>query len=151
MRIHSDILTQDDLGTASVTAGVRFIKRSEHNSRKRTHAFEVALSGDASHRSQADREQYGATWDQWGIFLSALFNRDPEMVTPYYTSAADFHFQTNNRFARPLAFSERHRQHRWAHAGIYRNTQGDVTYFQCIGSKTFYCEAEMHRQVTRNG
>lgn len=152
MRIHSNTLTQNDLTIAVNLAGAWFIKRTEHKSRKRSHAFEVALSGDAAHRSQADRDEYGATWDQWGIFLAALFDRDPSMVTPDYRDAADFHFQTHERFRDGLPLSERHRQHRWDHAGLYRNTRGeDVTFFVCRGSRGFGCDAETHRIITRRG
>ena len=33
-----------------------------------------------------------------GVFLSVLFDRDPNMVTPYYADAADFHRKTGERF-----------------------------------------------------
>ncbi len=153
MRIHSNVLTQDDLTVAANLAGVWHIKRSEHKSRKRSHAFEVALAGDAAHRSQADRDEFGATWDQWGIYLAALFQRDPAMVATYYADAEDFHFQTHNRFrdGGPGA-KERHRQHRWNHGGVYRNERGqDVTFFECTGSRDFKCTAESHRVIVRRG
>ncbi len=151
MRIHSDKITWSDLSDAARTAGAWFIKQTSHNSRKRSQAFEVALGGDAPHRSQADRDEYAATWDQWGIFLGELYRIDPNLVTPYYRDADDFHFQTFNRFREALPLADRHRRHNWEHAGIYRSGRGDVTFFRCRGSKGFECEAEMHRVITRRG
>lgn len=151
MRIHSDILTQHDLTIASNLAGTWHIRRTNHNSRKRAAAFDVALSGSSPSRAQADREQYAASWDEWGMYLAALYRRDPKMVTPYYADADDFHFQTHNRF-REFDRSEHHNRHNWEHAGIYRRQGGDVTFFICKGSRSHQeCDAEMHRVLFRRG
>lgn len=103
MRIHSDSLTNRDLIDAANIARVEFDRWLDKGSRTRDHAFDVTLFGE-SRRRPNDRgrssgtDKYAATWDQWGVFLSVLYDRDNEMVVPYYDSMADFHYKTDHRF-----------------------------------------------------
>ena len=107
MRIHSDILTNRHLIDAAAVARVDFDQWEDKGSRKRDHAFDVTLTGESRRRpnrgTSADRNHrgYAATWDQWGVFLAALFAIDPNMVTPYYADAEDFAFRTADRFGAP--------------------------------------------------
>jgi hypothetical protein len=109
MRIHSDTLTSLDLFEAAR------ISRTEltyefHGSRSRTRSVDVHLTGESKRRPN-DRgrhlsHEYAATWDQWGVFLAVLFDRDPDMLCgtakrPAYADRADFHFKTSDRF-RPI-------------------------------------------------
>lgn len=105
MRIHSDILAPSDIHRATVAAGMRGVAAevSTHGSRKRRTAYDVILTGTSTHRPNGwyrdrDESAYAATWDEWGMFLSALFEQDPDMVTPYYADANDFHIKTGDRF-----------------------------------------------------
>ena len=98
MRIHtSSNVSHDDILTAASSAEA-WAEITEHGSRKRSHAFEVHLTG-SSKRRNATNTDYAATWDQWGIFIAAVFEIDPEATMTYYTDAADFHYQTGTRFA----------------------------------------------------
>jgi hypothetical protein len=104
MRIHSDDLTHTDLLDAARIARVYFDRQTLHGSRSRDHAFDVILTGESKRRpnrgTSADRynPDYAATWDQWGVFLAVLFERDNEMSVPYYDSYSAFHYQTGHRF-----------------------------------------------------
>jgi hypothetical protein len=121
MRLHTR-LEQADLYNAARHAGVNFAKFTVHGSRKAPRAFEVILTGSASHRSQYRAESYpAATWDEWGIFLAELYRQDPNLSATYYTDALDFHWQTDERF-KTLTPAEQHRQHRWEYGVPYVNT-----------------------------
>jgi hypothetical protein len=104
MRIHSDSLTHDDIHKAARIARVSYGGGgfTKHGSRKRKHAFNVLLTGESRRRpnggSRGAGDDYAATWDQWGVFLAVLFDADPNMVTPHYADAAEFHQRTSNRF-----------------------------------------------------
>lgn len=102
MKIHTDVLTNRDLIDASLIARVEFDKWRDRGSRIRDHAFEVTLFGESrrrpNNRGRFDADQYAATWDQWGVFLAVLFDRDPHMFTPYYADADHFHRATGERF-----------------------------------------------------
>ena len=107
MRIHSDTLTFADLHDAATIARVQFDRWDYKGSRSRDHAFDVTLTGESnrrpnngtSHQTKGS-EDFAATWDQWGVFLGVLFDRDPDMLTPYYADRADFQFKTNARFTK---------------------------------------------------
>lgn len=103
MRIHTDTLTTRDIYEAARIGHADVVVLTEHKSRSRDHAFTVKLEGDSRRRPNGGRtggdgSGYAATWDQWGVFLAVLFDRDPEMVTPYYADAYTFHWQTDFRF-----------------------------------------------------
>jgi len=112
MRIHSDIITWDDLHDARLAAishgeGHVWLDGSKHGSRKRDHAFEVGLEGDGTTNkrrrnpgtSTSNRDLgYAATHDQWGWFLAYLFALDPNMTSVYYDGAEDFHAKTKEAF-----------------------------------------------------
>ena len=101
MRIHTSVLTMSDIHEAARVARVDFGRLNEHGSRTRARAFDVTLTGE-SRRRPNDRGSnpgaYAATWDQWGVFLAVLFDRDPAMVTPYYSDRDDFERKTAYRF-----------------------------------------------------
>lgn len=105
MRIHSDTLTREDIRAAARVARVDFDRFDDKGSRKRSHAFDVTLTGESRRRpnggSSGAGSDYAATWDQWGVFLAVLFETDPDMVTPYYKDAEDFADRTGDRFGAP--------------------------------------------------
>lgn len=103
MRIHTDTLTRRDIFDAAVIARVDLATFTSHGSRSRHHAYTIKLEGESRRRPNGGASGagsgYAATWDQWGVFLGVLFDRDPSMVTPYYADADAFHWQTADRFA----------------------------------------------------
>lgn len=127
MRLHSDILTWNDLLTATRAAGMRgvFMETSEHGSRIRDHAFEVKLTGNSPRRPNGGvrpgKDDHAATWDEWGMFLADLFKIDPGMVAgdsgcPAYDGAENFHKATMGRFE-TLTADDQHRSHKWENIG----------------------------------
>lgn len=117
MRIHSDTLSTLNLLHAAQKTNERFTDHgtfnlmwpTEHGSRKRDHAFEIALEGDGtvskrrrnpgtSWAYRTEEPGYAATWDQWGWFLAELFRRDPNMTTQYYSDVNDFDAKTQYKF-----------------------------------------------------
>jgi len=94
---------------AALPGGVDLDGASMHGSRKRPHAFEVSLvvwdggKGTAHPRRRNfsyghGKEGYAATYDEWGYWLAALYELDPEMIAGPYKSRDDFHAQTNNDY-----------------------------------------------------
>lgn len=106
MRLHTDTLNDFDFYLAARVARVEFSKFSRHGSRSRDHAFDVTLTGESRRRPNAGigsgdhigTDDYAATWDQWGVFLSVLFDLDPSMTSRYYTDREHFHDRTADRF-----------------------------------------------------
>lgn len=132
MRIHTDTLTLQDLYVAAEKARV-WPTFTEHNSRKRDHAFEVKLTGLSRRRPNGGNsgagDDYAATWDQWGVFLGYLYSIDDAMIcNGAYVSDADFDYKTAYRFAldysEPIPFPLDH-DHRWKFSGTPRE-------FECV-------------------
>lgn len=102
MRIHTDVLTRDDIIDAAKYARVDLATFTDHGSKSRARAFNVKLEGESRRRPNGGASGagsgYAATWDQWGVFLAVLFDKDPRMVTPYYSNKRDFNYQTLDRF-----------------------------------------------------
>jgi choline dehydrogenase-like flavoprotein len=130
MRIHSDTLDGLELRKAANLAGVNFTRLSLHGSRKREAAFDVILTGD-SPRRQNGGEDMAATWDQWGIFLGALFATDADMVTPYYANAEHFHWVTGDRFKNFDRAEDHVKGHKWRFAGDSVSGSYSVQECQC--------------------
>jgi hypothetical protein len=99
MRIHtSSDVTMATVQNAALRAGVRVLSATEHASRKGGHAFNVALSGSNARRTR-NGEAHGATWDEWGMFLAAIFDADPAASAGgTYPDAEAFHWATGGRF-----------------------------------------------------
>lgn len=119
MRIHSDILTAQNIYQATQATGMTGVDAdvSTHGSRSRERAFNVLLTGNSTRRPNTGKagaggDDFAATWDEWGIFLNALYEIDPHLSTPYYADAYDFHRQTNDRFV-DLAHADQCRTHNW--------------------------------------
>lgn len=102
MRIHTSA-TEPDVRAAALVARATIVRLSEHGSRTCERAFEVILEGESSRARNGGR--YGtetsnkaATWDQWGVFLAALYRTDPQLVCWAYSGAHEFHMRTAERF-----------------------------------------------------
>lgn len=117
MRIHSDIITRTHVFESAQNAHVRAFSVTEHGSRKRDHAVVVYLSGSSPYRSQTDREEYAATWDEWGIFIRTLFQIDPSAIIGDYPDLETFQRFTGERFD-TLTPATQHRRHKWEYDGV---------------------------------
>lgn len=118
MRIHSDHLTLSDIMDAVIDGlpGV-YISVSEHGSRTHKRAFEIALKGNSPSLNMANTGQ-AATWDEWGVVIARIFDRDAEAVfgsvkRPIYRSGGDFHFRTGYRFEDLEMPEDTHPRHTW--------------------------------------
>jgi hypothetical protein len=136
MRIHSNSLDSLEIRKAAGIAGVNFTRFSLHGSRSHEAAFDVILTGSST-RHQNGGPDKAATWDEWGCFLGTLYRVDPEMKTPYYSGADEFHWKTNGRFAAPdmhgSDFARGH-QHRWEFSG--QAATGAYTVHECSRGRT---------------
>lgn len=123
MKIHSDILNESKLyellDSTVWKRGVRFDKFEYAGSRQRANAFNLHLASfykrpdsdagsdrDLHHDNSgrrwsngyagSDRANfpYGASFDEWGMFLAALFDHDTEAIAGPYRGRDDFHAQT---------------------------------------------------------
>lgn len=140
MRIHTDNLTEFDLYRAARDAKVTFVRLATYGSRSHKRAFDVVLSGSSPYRTQADgRQDFAATWDEWGVFFANLFLRDESVMVGHkswgYRDQADFDRKTDERFTevepieRPEGKTEvravfpedTHPRHKWR--GIGDNSQ----------------------------
>ena len=117
---------------------------SEYSSRTHARAVEVTLFGDSSRGPNSgfygmDNGDKAATWDQWGMFLSALFEVDPAArvggaKNPIYIDRDHFHWSTGGRYLGTpdddgvrrvhaptgtflTAGKGYHRQHKWTPGG----------------------------------
>jgi hypothetical protein len=91
-----EAFSEADLPHASLTV------KGEHSSRSHRTAFEVRLTGDGTQnrRRTQDNEDFAATYDEWGAFISRLYDRDVTAKIGPYESRADFHQRTCNRYER---------------------------------------------------
>lgn len=114
MRLHTDRITMSNLYRAATVAGVEMTAFTQHASRKRVRAFEIQLSGSSPHRQNNGTGNQAAMWDEWGMFLGALYRIDPHMHCRAYSGVWDFDYQTDDRFAEgPVTVCA----HRWAYDG----------------------------------
>jgi len=120
MRIHTK-LHESDFDAAAEVAKVDLVGIVRHGSRSHDHAFDVHLEGAGTRRpnggSSGAGSGYAATWDQWGIFLAALYDQDPDMLCgsksyATYENRKDFHYQTARRFDRGWP-ADYHTNHTW--------------------------------------
>lgn len=132
MRLHTNTLTLDDITRATRAAGMRGVYADAMRNGSRTHriGWEVKLTGTSSRRpntghggSEPFGGEHAATWDEWGMFLAALFAIDPAMIVgtvkrPIYAGADHFHAATADRY-RILTAPYQHGGggHKWEWAG----------------------------------
>lgn len=112
MRLHTNTNLMGGFTRAAKIAGAEVFDLVSNDSRSHEHGFTVKLTGDAPSRPNGwdrynDGDVHAASWDQWGIFLSVLFDTDREMVVgsvanPVYANVYDFDRKTNGRFARHM-------------------------------------------------
>lgn len=123
MKIHTDHLVASDLHGALASCGLKaegvaidlLVPRG---SRSRHHGFEVHLAANPgtdrfgkrrrhanTGHNGADSANYAkaATYAEWGVWIAALMNLDPEMIFGPYKGLNDFHQQTRNQFMTEVA------------------------------------------------
>lgn len=136
MRLHTDVLTRDDILNAAKGGTIAFDRLTEHGSRSHARAFEVKLTGSGTHtnsgRYGANTWEQAATWDEWGIFLGRLYEIDRNLLVgsaknPIYEGWDDFHWQTGERFL-PVAeggitwVGQHKTRHAWKHDWMTRES-----------------------------
>lgn len=121
MRLHSDKLISSDIYSSLtqvkklglVSNHVYFYIDDERGSRKRTRAWEIQLGTDVKikgdKRGYKNSGKYGAdtiyaaTYDEWGWYIAALFEKDPDLIFGTYKGVDDYNRQTKHKFANLLA------------------------------------------------
>lgn len=114
MRIHTDNLGWADLSEAfdsvrSEAPHVTLNIVSQHGSRSHRQAFEVNLRGHGDRHTRrpntgtigANSDEYAATHDDWGWFLSAIYRRDVFAKVGPYKSMVHFHRVTKGAYLLP--------------------------------------------------
>ena len=103
MKIHTDKLTREDL-YAHLPVGVG-LDLVPVGSRKRGQGFVVSLSylgqgGRGSGRRPKNSgcagspRTFAASWDEWGIWMAALYEIDPDAIIGTYKDRGDFYGTT---------------------------------------------------------
>lgn len=126
MKIHSDILTTRDVYAATSAAGMRGVtaeRLEEHGSRSRARSFDVTLRGNSTRKPNPgtggryfDEGEYAATWDEWGMFIHALYEADPKALIGDYGPRHVFEQATRLRFEE-LTAKDACRNHVWKSGG----------------------------------
>jgi hypothetical protein len=101
MKLHTDNILSGDLYAAAREAGVMIESTARVGSRSHDHGFEIYLSGSSSRMSNG-RDHKAATWDEWGVFMAALYRLDTNAMWGSkawgYEGQSDFNMQTQYRF-----------------------------------------------------
>lgn len=108
MKIHSDTLTAADIRSfvpdgcylaGFYHRGDVWTSIAEEGSRSREFGFVVRLSGSSKSVMQRLPDK-AATWDEWGIFIAAIFDADPDAICGWYKSREDFIAKTCDKYNR---------------------------------------------------
>lgn len=126
MKIHSDIISEGDIHLATRAAGMRGVQAdvSRHGSRSRQRSFTVHLTGNSPRRTNSGHygvsDEHAATWDEWGMFIQALYLVDPNALIGQYGDYNTFAFTTCGRFQYLTApYACRPAGHKWIPQGDY--------------------------------
>jgi hypothetical protein len=155
MRIHTEATFQDILAAIG-KAHAYGVRLSEHGSRTHARAFDIKLEGSSKRRPNGGTSRgqasdlgtdYAATWDEWGVFLAAIYAVDPTARSWAYRDAEDFHWQTFRRFANGEP-SDAHGDHHFVWAGTPGKQQCD----KCSARKRwhYHLAADVREQVTED-
>lgn len=102
MRAYSDFLTASDLRNA-VPGGCTLELLTIDAPRVRRHGWDVKLRRPASARHE-NTGRYGAgaegaaSWDDYGVWMAALFALDPAFKIANYDGREDFEAQTDGAY-----------------------------------------------------
>lgn len=117
MRLHTNELHHTDIHRAvgNIPGSCVGAEIMDHGSHTHRRAFEVSLSGWGDRHTRLKNtgqrgasDEFAATWDDWGWFLSYLYDIDPQAIwgavkRPVYADASRFHLLTWDRFNVPPA------------------------------------------------
>lgn len=122
MRIHSNALTAADIHRATDALPGVYAEVKPVGSRSHAGAFEVRLTGTST-RLTMDKRDNAATWDEWGVFIAAIYEVDAVAVfgsvkSPNYRDSNHFHAVTRYRFDADRLPEDSHQQHRWQYDGV---------------------------------
>lgn len=103
MKLYSDTLTEADL-YACLPDGVTIAAIRPMRTRKRASGWELSLEGYGTRHTRrrnsgmegANGYGYAATWDDQGVWMAALYDRDPDALIAWYTSRHYFYEATAN-------------------------------------------------------
>ena len=120
MRLNTNHIEYADFALAvRELPGVK-VTATEHGSRSHARAFDVRLEGNGTRAGYATKNHVGATWDEWGAFIAALYVIDPKALwgtpkSPVYLDSRDFHSATGWRFEPTPGIlpEDTHKRHRW--------------------------------------
>jgi len=107
VKIHTNVLTWRAVHDATRAAGMQgvYLERcDERGSRTRARSFDVTLRGNSTRRPNPgtgrDRleGEHAATWDEWGMFIEALYVADPDALVGDYGPRHVFDAATRLRF-----------------------------------------------------
>lgn len=104
MKIHSDILSPAQIHRATTAAGMRGVDAevTSHGSRSRRASFNVSLTGTSNRWTNSGQSgagaEHAATWDEWGMFIQALYEIDPQALIGQYGTYETFALCTFGRF-----------------------------------------------------
>ena len=116
MRIHSSVLNASDVEdiVREVAKGYVTVEgAADCGSRKRAGAVELRLSGSSNYKSQGG-DYKAATWDEWGIVIHGIFERDGDAIVGKYDSLFTFDNYTQGRFD-DLTPVNQHKRHKWVY------------------------------------
>jgi hypothetical protein len=108
-------------------APINFHSIEKVGSRTHDFGYHVHLTGTGSRSNSGSHgaaDHNGATWDEWGAFFGALFDKDPEarcggtVANPAYRNASHFHYLTGHRFQKRSDYgtylpADTHKRHQW--------------------------------------
>jgi len=142
MDLHTDNILSGDLYAAAREAGVTIESAGLHGSRSHDHKWSIYLSG-SSNRYSNGRDHKAATWDEWGVFMAALYRVEAAArwgtKSFGYADAWDFHQKTQDRFSHG-APQDMHTQHKWQYDYNLSSPLADIAYHYCTG-----CSARTRR------
>lgn len=121
MRIHTDLSAMHIIQAVQAVniPGVAIMKIEKKGSRSRKHRFDIALSGHSITGGAYGNVNYQtATWDEWGMAIEAIFQKDPKAIVGPYRDHDDFRDVTMNRFD-DLEPADMCKRHRWDPQGHY--------------------------------
>lgn len=139
MRLHTDLLTHEDV--VESVAGLPGVKitATGHGSMTHVGAYEVRLEGNGRMGGQwGNSASKGASWDEWGTVLARLFTLDPEMRVgdnkrPTYRNREHFDYATGNRFTGEGLPSDTHVRHWWKPRGQWEQYCATCTAVRRVG------------------
>ncbi len=104
MKVYSDTLTRDDLVDALPRGVTLDSCEPISGARVRANGWTVALRcwGSSRHVNTGQYgagEQGAASYEQHGVWMAALFAKDPAARIAYYDGRADFERATDGRFS----------------------------------------------------